>query len=302
MTRPTTLLPSFAVAASGLMWGVWWLPLRALEGAGFSGNWANVAIFVLAAVVTLPIVRPTWVRQADGHRGLFILALLSGVSICLWNYSLIIGDIVRVTLLFYLSPVWATLFSFVYFRESVRGWRVASVVLGLAGAAVLIGIERFGEAPLSLADLFALGAGIMFSLMTIYSRTLGAAAGGWQKTFLSSVVAAGFAVLLVAVTPSGPIPAAATVLAASPILLLCMIWQVPLMWLILWGSGHLESGRVAILLLLELVSAVVSAAILTDEPFGWREIIGCVLILGAGLIEGVDELRRSRPLSAPAPA
>ena len=30
-----------------------------------------------------------------------------------------------------------------------------------------------------------------------------------------------------------------------------------------------------------------------DEPFGWREIAGCILILGAGLIEGLDQLRDS---------
>ena len=63
---------------------------------------------------------------------------------------------------------------------------------------------------------------------------------------------------------------------------------------------RLDAGRVGILLLIEVMAAAVSAAILTDEPFGWREAVGCVLIVTAGLIEGLDEMqaraaRRRRP-------
>ena len=73
-----------------------------------------------------------------------------------------------------------------------------------------------------------------------------------------------------------------------------MLWQVLLAWLVMWGSGFVEPGRVTVLLLLEVVGAAVSAAILTDEPFGLREILGCIFIVGAGLIEGFDEIRASR--------
>ena len=74
-----------------------------------------------------------------------------------------------------------------------------------------------------------------------------------------------------------------------------------LLALFMWGSAYLESGRVAIYLLLEVVGAVISAALLTDDPFGWREGAGCLLIVGAGLLEGLDELRRRRlPIARPA--
>ena len=93
---------------------------------------------------------------------------------------------------------------------------------------------------------------------------------------------------------AGTPPSPDVIGSAAPFLLVCMLWQVLLAWLVMWGSGFVEPGRVTVLLLLEVVGAAVSAAILTDEPFGWREILGCIFIVGAGLIEGFDEIKASR--------
>jgi drug/metabolite transporter (DMT)-like permease len=43
----------------------------------------------------------------------------------------------------------------------------------------------------------------------------------------------------------------------------------------------MEPGRVAVLLRLEVVIGLVSAAVLTQEPFGPRELVGTVFIVGA---------------------
>lgn len=297
MTPRSTLLPSLAVAGSGLFWGVWWLPLRHLEGAGLTGNWANVAVYALAALLTAPFAFVLRRRVAAQLRALIIIGLISGVSLCLWNYALITGNIVRVTLLFYLAPVWCTALSLIVFREPVRAVRLLTIVGGLAGAAVLVGIEKGGASPLSPPDGMALLSSLMFACMTVYVRKVGGEVGGWEKTFFTTAIAAVTALIAVTLVPEGPTPRLATVTAAFPALLLCMVWQVVLLALFMWGSAYLESGRVAIYLLLEVVGAVISASLLTDDPFGWREAIGCILIVGAGLLEGLDELRRGRRLS-----
>ncbi len=297
MTSRSTLLPSLAVAGSGLIWGVWWLPLRSLEGAGLTGNWANVAVYALAALLTAPFAFVLRQRVAAQLRALIIIGLISGTSLCLWNYALITGNIVRVTLLFYLAPVWCTALSLIVFKEPVRAVRLLTIVGGLAGAAVLVGIEAGGASPLSPADGMALLSSLMFACMTVYVRKVGGEVGGWEKTFFTTTIAAITALIAVTLVPEGPVPALATVTAAFPALLLCMVWQVVLLALFMWGSAYLESGRVAIYLLLEVVGAVVTASLLTDDPFGWREAIGCIFIVGAGVLEGVDELRRGRRLS-----
>jgi len=297
MTQRSTLLPSLAVASSGLIWGIWWLPLRRLEDAGLVGNWANLAVYALAALLTAPFALMVWRRAAAQLRALLIIGVISGSSLCLWNLALLTGDIVRVTLLFYLAPVWCTALSLIVFKEPVRAMRLLTIVGGLAGAAVLVGIERGGTAPLSAADGMALLSSLSFACMTVYMRKVGGEVGGWEKTFFTTAFAALTALVAVLLLPQAPAPAPATVTAAIPALLLCMVWQVVLLALFLWGCAYVESGRVSIYLLLEVVGAVVSASLLTDDPFGWREAIGCILIVGAGLLEGLDELRRGRRLS-----
>jgi drug/metabolite transporter (DMT)-like permease len=197
--------------------------------------------------------------------------------------------------------VWCTVLSLIVFKEPVRAVRLLTIVGGLAGAAVLVGIEKGGAAPLSPADGLALLSSLLFAAFTVYVRKTGTGVGGWEKTFFTTAIAAVIALIAVAVLPEGQTPDFATVAGAIPALLLCMIWQVALLSLFLWGSAYLESGRVAIYLLLEVVGAVISAALLTDDPFGWREGAGCLLIVGAGLLEGLDELRRRRlPIARPA--
>lgn len=297
MTPRSTLLPSLAVASSGLIWGIWWLPLRKLDEAGLAGNWANLAVYALAALLTAPFALMVWRRAAAQLRALLIIGVISGSSLCLWNLALLTGDIVRVTLLFYLAPVWCTALSLIVLKEPVRAMRLLTIVGGLAGAAVLVGIERGGTAPLSAADGMALLSSLSFACMTVYMRKLGGEVGGWEKTFFTTAFGALAAFLAVVLLPQAPAPALATVTAAIPALLLCMVWQVVLLALFLWGCAYVESGRVSIYLLLEVVGAVVSASLLTDDPFGWREATGCILIVGAGLLEGLDELRRGRRLS-----
>ncbi|HEY7689832.1 MAG TPA: DMT family transporter, partial [Dongiaceae bacterium] len=286
-SRRSATFPSLAIAASGLLWGLWWIPLRQVEDAGLRGAWASILIFGLCALLTFPLaLRGRWPTKAQ-LGNLLLMGVMSGITLALWNFALLTGSVVRVTLLFYLAPVWGTLFGFLFFHLPLRGFRVLTIAFGFAGAVILLGLEGLGSAPLSLADGAALISSIAFALTATYSRKLGGDITGWQKTFVSGSMGALFAVPLLALPlAAGAPPTPEIIDSVALFLLICMIWQVLLAWLVMWGSGFVEPGRVTVLLLLEVVGAAVSAAILTDEPFGWREILGCIFIVGAGLIEG----------------
>lgn len=290
----TILLPSLAIATSGLLWGIWWIPLRWLEGSGLTGDWAGVALYAATTAVLTPFVllRPSALSLFG--RDLLLIGILSGLAFTTWNHALIAGDVVRVTLLFYLSPIWGTALGFVVFRDPVSLLRVVSIVTGLAGAAVVLGFDRGIPLPRSIAEWMALGSGLLFALAAVCSRQA-PQVSGLHKTFLNAVFAGLGALAFALLLPAAPSPAFFSFSDSVGPIAVCLLWQIPVTWAVLWGASRLDAGRLGILLLLEVMAAAMSAAILTDEPFGWREATGCVLIIAAGLIEGADGLRARAP-------
>ena len=285
-----TALPALAVAGSALFWGLWWLPLRALAERGLPGGWASLAVYAVAAAVLVPVAWTRRARLRAGGWNLFWTGFLFGVVLVLWNHAVLVGEVVRVVLLFYLAPVWATLFALILLDQRIGPVRVLAIVLGLSGAAVVLGFEDGLPLPSSLGDWLGLLSGIIFALSVTVARKAPEIAG-LDRTFVSFACAALVAVPMALAT--GPGPSGVAMVHALPLAATVgLLWVLPGTWLLLWGAAHLDPGRVSILLMLEVVVASVSASLLTDEPFGWREAAGCVLILSAGLVEAAPELRR----------
>jgi drug/metabolite transporter (DMT)-like permease len=295
MAARSPLLPAGAVALSAALWGLWWLPLRALAEAGLTGPALNATLYGTMTLALLPV---TWHRP---HRlaagGLLLLGAggVFGAALVSWNLALILGEVVRVTLLFYLAPVWATLLAVALLGERIGPLRPLAVLLGLAGALVLLGLGAGVPLPRSLGDWLGLAAGLLFALSVTLVRK-GQAIEGFEQTLVACAAATFLSLLLMLVPMAGDavLPSIRPgVLALAA--LAALIWLLPCTWLLLWGARHLEPGRVALLLLLDVAVAALSAALLAGEPFGVREASGCLLILGAGAVEALSELRSRHP-------
>ncbi len=297
MRTSPTLLAALAVALSGAMWGVWWLPLRGVEEAGAAGLWSNVLIYGAAALALGPCLTKAEIRRSVMSLPFLAIALTAGAAWTLWNLSLIHGDVVRSTLLFYLSPIWATLLAAVLLRQSFGWLRILSIALGLVGAAAVLGFDQGWPVPETGAELAATAAGIIFALMTVAVSRFGEV-GTLAKSFGAFASTAIISLAAIAVMGGEP-PKPGALWASMPYVLASLVWLIPLTLLNLWGATRLDPGRVNVLLLMELILAAISASLLTDEPFGWRETAGCLLIGGAALIEGVDEIRAYRSEAGP---
>ena len=66
--------------------------------------------------------------------------------------------------------------------------------------------------------------------------------------------------------------------------LLSVFYFIPTGIVILWAPTQLGAGLCSILFLSEILVGVVSSSILTDEPFGWREIVGSSMIVIGGVL------------------
>jgi drug/metabolite transporter (DMT)-like permease len=84
----------------------------------------------------------------------------------------------------------------------------------------------------------------------------------------------------------GSAPSMDSWLAMMPwLLLIAVLFHLPTNVVILGAPSRIGAGLFSIIILFEIVVGTFSAAILTDELFGWREILGSSFIILAGLTE-----------------
>ena len=285
------MLPGLAVAGASLLWGAWWLPLRWLEAQGLTGDWATVGLGAIGALMLLlPLLWRLHLLRAQLWP-LLAVGMLSGCGFAAWNHALITGDVIRVTLLFYLAPVWGTLFAIAFNGQKLTRWRSFSVVLGVAGAMVVLG--SIIPLPRVVSEWMAFGSGISFAAAAAIMARAGTL-GNIEKNFISLAGTGLFGLLFVIVGGFGS-DAGIVVPTLSPggfFSLACLSAAILVpMAMLLWAAGKLDSGRFTVLLLFEVVSATVTASIAAGAFPGWRESLGCLLILGCGLMDAMDQRR-----------
>jgi drug/metabolite transporter (DMT)-like permease len=295
-------IPAGAIALSAVLWGTWWWPMRLLDAQGLGVAWASLVIYVTAAAFLAPFA---WARRRHLRAGGVVLVGVGGslgTLLVLWNLAVVLGDVVRVTLLFYLTPVWATLLARFVLHEAVGRLRALAILAGLGGAAVVLGVPGETAVPLprGAGDLLGLACGIIFAvsltLARLGSRTTAdgetQGLGGFEQSFAAFVFAGAGSALWVALDPAAGVPGEAVVTAMPLAAIVALAWLLPQTILVLWGAARFDPGRTAILMLLEVIAASVSATIVAGDVLSARDLAGCALILVAGALEA-ESLRRA---------
>lgn len=286
-SQPTnSLFPAFACALAAILWGLFWYPLRLLEEMGVPGLWASLTIYAIAMFFF-----PTfWKKRAEflHHKLEYVLiGLFAGWTNLAFILAILDGEIVRVLLLFYLSPIWAIFMAVIILRERLTLIGLCSLVLAMAGAALMLwqpGLDYSNG--IGLADFYAISAGMAFAVTNIIVRKIG------NTPFAVKIGVAWIGVLVLTVC--------GLLLAQLPVPdfsfkagILCFFIGFPLMLIMTWtaqyGVTHLPIQRSSVIFLLEIVAGAVSAAIWTDEIVRNIEYIGGVLIISAGLISIIKQ-------------
>lgn len=278
------LLPVIALLFAATFWGVLWWPLRWLEENGVPGLWASLLLFLSACVVGLPVLwqqRAQWTRQPVV---LVALALASGWCNTAFILAVLEGEVVRVLLLFYLSPVWAVLLAWLILGE--RPPKIAWVTLSLAigGAVIVLWDPTVGAPwPQGRADILALSSGMAFALSNVMVRKASAVSLG-LKTVVSWVGVVVLAAVMISLS-DGEAPDWNA--AALTVGILLGIFGMALMSICLvYGVSRLPVHRSSVILLIEVLAGAVSAQWLAGESLDARELAGGSLILAAAWFAG----------------
>lgn len=289
--------PEIIVAMAAAIWGLFWIPLRAFEHQGLAPAWVILSQFIapLTFMVPFAILRLRG-KQFTGIEQ-YGTGLLVGGGVVMYCESLLLTDVVRSLILFYAMPAWGTLVEVGLMGRQFTLWRGLALVLSLSGLLTILGLGGPLSLSLNIGDMLALLSGIVFTFGAMRVRqTVGISV--FEQVFafflFGSIVALGFSLLPLA-APGQP-PAFEQLVILTPwIVLMAVGILIPAMWGLYWGSRYVDPGRLGILLQLEAVVGISSAALFAGEPFGSREAVGALLVISAGLIEVVANRGNQTP-------
>lgn len=282
----------FALLLAATLWGLVWYPLRVLEDAGLNGLWTSLLIYAAALLVAIPYI----VRQRaylGAQPVLFLLiALFSGWTNIAFILSVIEGNVVRVVLLFYLSPLWATLFARIFLGEKLTPRALLMLGVAMSGAILMLWKpEQAGGWLFTTADWLALSAGMGFAATNVSVRYAHEMPIGLK----SSATWLGVCILAVIWLWLGD--ARLPEVGSEVLIWTFVLGGIAMMVMTItvqYGVTHMPVQRSAVILLFELIVVAVSAQILTNEAVSPMEWVGGGFIMAASLLAAWQESESSQ--------
>jgi len=278
-------LPIIALLIGAGIWGMIWYPYRLLEQAGISGEASTTISYFFALLLGLILfrksIRFSLIFNGEAHLLLWI-GLFAGWANIAYIVGIVYGEIMRVLLLFYLAPLWTTIFARLLLNErlSLHGYLV--IALSLAGAATILWQpENAFPLPSSFGDWMGLLGGFMFALVNVLIRK-----DQGHNIQLKSIA------IWIGITLVG--------LVCSQFVNTSLVFtEISIgSWLILLGVGLLmffssvvlqfgltytPANQAIIILLFELVVAAITAYFLANEAMTLLEWAGGLMIISATL-------------------
>jgi len=283
--RGGRFLPALALVFNAFTWGVSWWPFRQLEAAGLHPL-AATALIYLVAVTAITLMRPAAWREVLTHPALWVLVLASGTTNAAFNWAVTIGDVVRVVLLFYLMPVWALLLARVLLHEPLTSGALLRVGLALAGALVILWPSHGAgwPVPRTLPEWLGVIGGFSFALNNVMLRREAARSEGARALAMFTGGALVALLLMLAlssrgVVPGLPPPAWGWIAGAMVLSALFLASNLSLQY----GAARLTASATAVIMLVEVLFASVSALLLGAGNVDLRVALGGAAIIAAAV-------------------
>lgn len=134
-------------------------------------TWARLAI-ATATVAVLAFASRQQVRLNRGDIPRFLLfGGITAAHFFCYIASLSYTTIAHSLTLTYTAPIFVTLFSALFLRESIARWKYVGVAIAVAGVAILAGFEPHLTRAMLLGDALALGSAVAFGFYSVAGRS-----------------------------------------------------------------------------------------------------------------------------------
>ena len=279
--------PKYAILVliiSAIGWGITWLPIKLINEMGLDSMHLILIAFLSGAIVSLPWLFRQHALWKSSLGFMLMIGIAGGFANSAFQTAIVHGDVIRVMILFYMLPVWSVIGGRIFLQEKIDILRLSAVILCLAGAAIILDVWNTSWKGISWIDLLAIGSGLGLAATNILFRFT-------QTIPLMSKISVTFigcAVIIGIFLGTSENSAALPDNKAIPLAMLYgAIWIMLITIGTQWAVTKMEAGRSSIILVMELVVAVVSAAIISNAQLGINEMIGGAMVIGAALVEGM---------------
>ncbi|MDO9051016.1 MAG: DMT family transporter [Methylotenera sp.] len=274
----------FGLLFGAFCWGIVWYPYRIMAEAGVSGVVSTFYTYAIVMLIAVLIFAKHWREIFKLPTSIIWLSLAAGWTNLSYILAIIDGEVVRVMLLFYLSPIWTLVLAHFWLKEKTPATGYIAIATSLLGALIMFHDPQLSSLPMprNTAEWLALSSGVGFSLTNVITR----------KSNHLSLLAKSFAVwagvLVVAVmfvllfqmpfsTPS------AFSLTNWLVMVLIALLLMAATLFVQFGVTQIEATRASVLFLFELVVAAVAAYYLANETMSLNEWVGGGLIVVAAI-------------------
>jgi len=268
--------------AGSVTWGLTWIPLKYFNQQGIEGIPLTFIAYGVVAVLFLPLVVRQYSLWQVSQRYIWLIFILGGTANLAFAVAIVYGDVIRVMVLFYLLPAWGVLGGKIFLNENIDKIRWIAVIFALIGAFLVLGGFQVFAQPPSWIDLLALLSGFALSMNNIAFRA-SAQLPVLSKIGMQFIGTFVFSALILVILAQ-PIPSISTsnlgLLAAFG-----AFWLLAATLATQWAITKLEVSRASILIILELITAVLSAMWINNERLSMLETIGGLLIIVAAILE-----------------
>ncbi|HEY3597418.1 MAG TPA: DMT family transporter [Paraburkholderia sp.] len=278
--------PVLAILLGSAVWGVIWYPLRILAALGISGTAAS-ALTSGAGFICVLLMRRHAISTVRWHWVLPALALAAGITNLGFMWGAIHGQVMRVLLLFYLTPAWTALFAHFILRERLTWAGAGLAALSLAGAMLMLWSPQLGlPVPGSPAEWAGLAAGMGFAMSNVLTLKTVRELPDMKAEMRTATIFGGAALFSACAScfEAMPAPPVGVHLGEAALLVLALGLVLGANNMIVqYGLARVPANRASIVMLFEIVVTALSAWLLAGETPGPREWAGgaCIVVASA---------------------
>ena len=281
---------SLSIFFSASLWGLFWIPLRYFDEVGVYSLWAVACINFAASLIAIPVALKFGDFKREQLKWIIIMGLGMGAANIFYFAGIILSDVVRVIFLFYLLPIWATLFSKFLFNIPIGKIRMIAIGLAIGGIWLLLGAGGW-PIPQNIGDVFGILAGMFWALGLTLMRgrsELDAYTVSASALFFAFVMAVILGTIMHSLVPhlQQAAPDINTIsIIAFPVLAFGILILWPTMVGQLWGAKYVVATTAALLTMSEILVATASTALLGASNLNWISWLGAGFILCAVLVD-----------------